>query len=340
MAVFACEGGREVGYGHLSRCLSIANALAEAGWSILFVTNLETAEGWMLRSASFPVALVDNFFTSPEQFVKISKAENAALLILDSYKFSENLELALSGGSLPVMVIADAPSRKFFCSLILDSSPGRTASEYKSLVHPRCEMLLGQSYMPLSGNVENFKWTPENIEVSPLQVFLNFGGIDSRGLNLQALQLLERLNQKIEINAVVSSGTPWNEELVKFKRNSRHGISLHFDARNSFQIMANCAISLGGAGINAMERAAVGLPSLIACAAENQRPNFNALIASGAAVPIELNEKGQIDQDRYFDVEKFLIDKDACLKLSLAGRRFCDGKGAWRISEQIRKIVL
>ena len=44
LAVFRCDAGPSVGYGHFSRCLGLAEALEDNGWSCRFVMSRIGAE--------------------------------------------------------------------------------------------------------------------------------------------------------------------------------------------------------------------------------------------------------------------------------------------------------
>ena len=93
------------------------------------------------------------------------------------------------------------------------------------------------------------------------------------------------------------------------------------------ELMIAADLAVGGAGVSALERCCLGLPSLVLVLADNQRANAEALQRAGAARPASLDDRGDIDP-----LPKQLIElcrEPATLAgMSRAAFAVTDGRGA------------
>lgn len=94
VALFRCDGTAEIGAGHVTRCLALAEALVDAGWRITFVVN-EEAPSLVpaLAADAFKVRTIDR--RRDEIEILREEANGAAeLLVLDHYQRDAHLESA------------------------------------------------------------------------------------------------------------------------------------------------------------------------------------------------------------------------------------------------------
>ena len=115
-------------------------------------------------------------------------------------------------------------------------------------------------------------------------------------------------------------------------------LTLHIDCANSAHKLAQCEFAIGAAGVSALERCVLGVPSITVLVSNNQRKTFDALTAADAIVPIEFDED-TFEQELSRAVETLSRDKQRRMSLSEKARQYCDGRGVERIADTIDEII-
>lgn len=97
-------------------------------------------------------------------------------------------------------------------------------------------------------------------------------------------------------------------------------------------------VAVGGGGVALFERMAAGLPSLILTQSANQRAN-----AVGAARDGAVHWIGEVESTPAAliraEMQKLLVQREARLRMTAAGRRIADGRGAARLAAQILRAI-
>src|ERR1700748_3553478 len=130
-AIFRTDASVTIGGGHVRRCIALADALADSGWSIGFVCS--AAAGNVvpeLRRRAYPI-------TEPADF----KSERCALLAVDDYRLDAAFETPCRRWAERILVIDDLANRRHDCDFLTDQSPARRAEDYASIVPPDCVLL-------------------------------------------------------------------------------------------------------------------------------------------------------------------------------------------------------
>ncbi len=135
LAVFRCDGSAAIGGGHVRRCLTLAAALAEAGWARAFAVREETlAVIPGLAEAVDQVAVLDG--PIEDEPARIAEAFGDAwdLLVVDHYRRDTRFETACRQWAERILVIDDLADRRHDADLLLDQTFGRKRSDYTQLV--------------------------------------------------------------------------------------------------------------------------------------------------------------------------------------------------------------
>jgi spore coat polysaccharide biosynthesis predicted glycosyltransferase SpsG len=157
---------------------------------------------------------------------------------------------------------------------------------------------------------------------------MDLRGITGRVMNLLAPRLGE-LAVDIALGAQASS-LPWLRHLAE--RNSR--ISLHLDARNMAELIAQADIGVGAGGASAWERASLGLPSLSLVLADNQAGTTLELDRQGATFAVDARDPGFAEAlPAAFD--RLLTSPELRVRLSDTSAALCDGRGAERVADAV-----
>ncbi|CAN0297344.1 unnamed protein product, partial [Chrysoparadoxa australica] len=143
-AVFRVDASQEIGAGHTMRCLTLADALTEAGWRCSFAVGPQTlAIVSDLRKAPYEVLELSGDRIQPMQE---RWPEGIDLLVIDHYDLGAAYEVACRPWARKIFVIDDLARRIHPCDLLLDLNLVRAQSSYAWLVSPAWPVLIGPDY--------------------------------------------------------------------------------------------------------------------------------------------------------------------------------------------------
>lgn len=324
-AIFRTDASVAIGGGHVRRCLVLADALVEAGWDIAFVCSA--------GAAAVVPALAQRGYRQiePVVFEEAGRAPGfaCALLVVDDYRLDATFESACRPWAERILVIDDLADRPHDCDVLLDQSPGRRADDYAALVPAGCEFLLGPSYALLDRRFREMRRQRRPIGKVE-RVFVNFGTTDMADATSVALEALRAAKLDAPVDIVLGAAAP---HLAAIRAQIDGGglpAMLHVDVDDMATVMMQADLAIGAGGVGALERCALGLPSLILTVAENQLANAAALAAAGAAR--YAGDIGAVSvEDIAADLQALAADEAARRAMSAAAVSLADGLGAARV---------
>jgi UDP-2,4-diacetamido-2,4,6-trideoxy-beta-L-altropyranose hydrolase len=282
IALFRCDASPAIGAGHLMRCLSLATVLARAGWQVAFATRCDLPH---LQPFLAGFATVDP--GDPADAADLGAAmagRKADLLVVDSYSLGERYEKACRSFAARILAIDDLADRRHDCDLLLDQTPGRSLTAYTGLVPQGCDFMLGADYALLRPDFAVMRDASlANRKGRPAKRFLvSFGAADMHGLAASVTAALLETFENAAVDIVVGPADRAECEALLSAHPAR--VALHFATQKMESLMASADIGIGAAGTTSWERCAMGLPSIVAVTAENQRLSAASLVEAGAAV--------------------------------------------------------
>jgi spore coat polysaccharide biosynthesis predicted glycosyltransferase SpsG len=134
------------------------------------------------------------------------------------------------------------------------------------------------------------------------------------------------------VDVVAGSIMPGLVELRRRIAGMHNDVELHVDTEDMAVLMARADMAIGAAGVTAWERCALGLPTLIVIAADNQRANAAALAERGAAQV--LGWHADISGEAIArGIGELCSDPSRRERMSRAAIGMCDGRGTARLAE-------
>ncbi len=332
--LFRCDAHAALGGGHVARCLTLADALADRGAQCALAVNAEAAD-WVPRlTRSRHERRVCNGVEAPAPW-----AGPADVLVCDHYDFAADEERTLGAGARHLAVIDDLANRAHACALLIDHNAARTPEDYAGLVPEGCITLTGARYAlidPAFAAAGAARTPPTALK----RVFVSMGLTDVGAITGRVAHALDRaiarLDHALAVDIAIGPNAASRAQVEALAK-ARPGWAVHVDAEDLPALMARADLAIGAAGGGALERCAAGLASLIAAVAENQLGLAAALDARGAAMRLPADEgleaalEGAIAQ---------LSAAPAILRvMSEAARQVCDGQGAARAAEAILALA-
>lgn len=334
LAVFRCDASARIGGGHVRRCWSLATALIEDGWRVAFATN-PGAEALVPQLAD---ARLQNIVLScpAEDEAAVLRdrfPEGCGLIVVDHYGRDAAFEGACRGWAARILAVDDLANRRHDCDFLLDQTGGVAPEVYRGLTPPECRLLLGPDYALLDPRFARRRWSSGRLagEGPFTRLLLGFGAADARNVTGRIIGMLAEsaLAGQFAIDVVLGPGAPHLAAVQAGLADRGSNGRLHVGVDDMAALMHRTQGAIGAPGGTAWERCCLGLPSLMATVADNQRRVAATLHDAGAAVslgPVESLSRAALEEALARLVE------DAGYRQAL-GRRAalaCDGLGVRR----------
>lgn len=332
LAVFRCDASPQIGSGHVVRCLTLADALAAAGWTCIFASAGATRATVPLLAASRhrQLALTDPQ-AEPAQLAA-AVPTGCDLLVVDHYRRDDSFESACRPWARRVLALDDLADRRHDCELLLDPTVGRETGSYAALVPARCRLLLGPAYALLRPQflaARRAAQTKRAARQTAGRILVALGGGDTLPIVLKVLRAIRRTQLPAEVDVVLGGATAASAELLSLAGNPGPRIRIHGAVEDMAGLMLQADLAIGAAGISAWERCALGLPSIVLQIADNQQLVAESLAQSGAAVFLgRVEDIGEVQLAG--QIARIAADADALAGIAERAAAVCDCRGAQR----------
>ncbi|MCI9435738.1 MAG: UDP-2,4-diacetamido-2,4,6-trideoxy-beta-L-altropyranose hydrolase [Lachnospiraceae bacterium] len=327
------DANREIGTGHVMRCLSIAAALKQKGKQVCFLTADEAALP-LLQEREQDYRVLHTDYRNPEGELEILESVLAGgqkgFFLADSYYVTKGY-FEKAGKWMPVGYMDDMGRKELPVDVLINYNIFAESSLYGETKDTR--LLLGPAYAPLR---EDFLEAPYEVRPRASRVLVTTGGSDRYNL---AVQFLERALENpgtMRLNYSVVSGA-YNVHLRELQTLERaHGnVRIYRNVRNMKELMQESDIAVTAGGSTMYELSAVGVPLLCFSFVDNQERIVEGFKERGLTVfggNYLTRKEAMLDE---------LVEKTAMLaadsKLRLACskrlRQVVDGRGAERIAK-------
>jgi UDP-2,4-diacetamido-2,4,6-trideoxy-beta-L-altropyranose hydrolase len=334
--VFRCDATASVGGGHLRRCLTLAAELRADGWDACFAVSAETAAAFASSLDGWPVVSLPNAPDRPDEEAEAACIGRAVggcdALIVDHYRRGDRFEAACRRFADRIVVIDDLADRPHVADLIVDPTPGRLPEACCDALPTRGRVLCGPSYAPLRPSFRRLR--PASLgrrrrgEVQRL--LIAFGATDPGNLTAHGLLAAEASGLDLRVDVVLGSASPHLPE-VRRQVSRMPRARLWVDTERVATLMAMADVALGAGGTGTWERCCLGLPSIVAAAADNQRETIAATTASGAVLGSDGTATGMARR-----LVQLATDRGALQRSGQAAAVLCDGLGARRLTMALR----
>ena len=285
------DASKQIGSGHIMRCLSLAIVLRDSGVNVEFITrNHQGNLNEQIAKMNFKVnLLMDKSSISKKQnlskgygFLGVSQAVDASdtinvlldknpdWLIIDHYALDYRWEKKLRPYCKKIMVIDDMANRIHDCDLLLDQNYIHNNNRYNDLVSEDTIRLLGPKYALLREDFIDIENKKDSFDETK-RIFLFYGGVDPDNLTTTTLKAISKFRtRKFEIDVVVGSSNS-NIDIIKEEMKiCPHTVKLYVQIDNIADLMIKADIAIGAGGSTTWERIAAGLPSIVVTLADNQ----------------------------------------------------------------------
>lgn len=321
------EGGKDMGFGHMTRCLSLYQAFEERGIRPKFIINGDNDIEYLLKDINYQIF---NWLDKRNKLFEMVK--DADIAIIDSYLADISFyNKILKMVKLPVY-IDDNKRLEYPKGIVLNGSIYAEGLNYPK--RNGVTYLLGTKYILLTKEYWDIpkKKTKDKIE----NVMIIFGGDDAKNMTPKIMNLLNKKYQGLKKNIIIGKAFHNIKEIEKEIENNTNLIYCP-DAGKIKEIMLESDIAISAGGQTLHELARIGVPTIGICVAKNQLRNVEGWRKAGF-----LEYAGWYDT---CDLEKGVEDKIQNLWDSLIRqkrknivKKILNGKGSLNVIKYIVEV--
>ncbi|MBR0694882.1 UDP-2,4-diacetamido-2,4,6-trideoxy-beta-L-altropyranose hydrolase [Bradyrhizobium lablabi] len=336
-----------MGMGHLARCISLANALAEEGTRSVFLIRshaqrlaaLIEANGHavnLLPDPASPAAVTPWLPTTwqhdaDQTLEAIGEIGSAEWLIVDHYGLDARWE-SIQRTRIPrILAIDDIADRPHDCDLLLDQNlVAELDTRYQGLVPATCRFLLGPGFALLRAEFAECRRRLGVRRGDVRRVLVCFGGSDPSNETAKALVAIKALPvASVSVDVVIGVSNPHIEAVSAICRTLPQA-TLHCGADNMAELMLQADLAIGAGGTMNWERCCLGLPTLAMDIADNQVAALTALARAGALD--YLGSANSVDSGQIARaLDAFTLNPSRMRAMGAAALALVDGEGSSRV---------
>lgn len=303
--VILAQAGKEIGLGHLTRCLALYDAFKEKNIIPLLIINGDKSILDFLKGKNYKI-----FNWLKQKGNLLNRIKDADIVIVDSYLAPKSLYDKIFQLVPGRLVMIDDFKR-------IDYPPGIVVNPSiygDKLNYPKKEgvtYLLGKDYIILRKEFWRVPKKVINKEVK--NILVTFGGMNHSNL---ANRIVNFLKKKHNLYF----------QIIDANKNK-------FTAKKMLNLMLKADIAISGGGQTTYELARVGVPTIGICFARNQL--FNLRYGSKVGY---LKFAGQFsDRGLFNKIKEIMIDLtyNKRIKMSESGKNSVDGMGVRRVVNKV-----
>ncbi len=288
------DASPQIGWGHLMRCLALAQAWQLEGGHAIILSHCEsdalrkhiTDAGIEFMPVADPHPDSQDLETTLEVLRTRSSGTigNPAWLVLDGYHFDPVYQQAVRAEGYHLLVIDDlANLPAYHADILLNQNLG--AEKLKYNCDPDTTLLLGSRYTLLRQEFLAWRGWKREIPDTAHKILVTMGGSDPGNMTLKVIRALGQVKMGgLEVVIIVGGSNPHHEVLQSASRNPQLKIRLERDISKMPELMSWADVAVTAGGSTCWELVFMTVPSLVMSIAENQLGVVNQLEALGIAV--------------------------------------------------------
>jgi spore coat polysaccharide biosynthesis predicted glycosyltransferase SpsG/ribosomal protein S18 acetylase RimI-like enzyme len=312
-----------MGFGHIVRCVSVCEALAERGVLAELIINGDGAVSDLCKNIKSRRIL--NWLKNSKMLFEC--IQGADIAIIDSYLAPLNFYNKISRAVKTPVFFDDEKRLDYPRGIVINGAVYADKLRYRG--KKNMAYLLGPCFIPLRKEFRGV--AGKKIGKKVKRIMITFGGDDPKNMTSKVLKILVESYPPLVKNVVIGKGFKNRDEIIKFSDGKTRLIDRP-DAAGMKKIMSSSDMAISGGGQTLYELAMTGVPTISVLVADNQLNNIVGLVRAGV-----VKYAGKWNS-RFL---KRSIKKCVCglqnvntrKRMSLAGKETVDGLGAVRIAK-------
>lgn len=324
-ALILTEGGQKIGFGHITRCRALADAMKKAGMTVTFVVNGDNSVRDFFRGQ------IDHLFDWLKEGARLGRLLGKTdAVIVDSYLAPRHFYERISDLPLLPVFLDDYLRIDYPHGVLVNGGIGAEKFRYRG--PNRYPRLLGPAYALVRKEFWNVKSRTAKRKVK--HALVTFGGIERGSFVVDFLRGIAGHFPQIRFHAVLSSRQGFERAIAMPNLRLYSGLS----AARMCKLMFRCDLAICGGGQTTNELSRCGVPMLGIRFAANQTLNLNGwqragvLVSAGYWKDKDLIRKAMVLLAGFTYRKRYLMSR--------LGQKLVDGQGAERIAAAITDLQL
>lgn len=337
--VFRVDTRPGVGQGHLMRCLTLAEALAEDGIRCAFVTEVDHARRLAVGRghAAMAVAAAAGGSDDLACVAETVTTSSAAAVVVDGYAFTREYQRGLRDGGTAVIHIDDLAAEPAVADLVVNQNIWASPDDYAGT--PTSLLLLGPRYALLRREFAAVAVArPVEQPAEAQRVLVTFGGEDADDVTGRVVGWLAGRHGGCRYTAEVGPTYPHLGRLRRWAAHSMPELEIVSDPPAFAALMARADVAVSAGGTTCWELACLGVPVLLVALAENQKRNVAGMAAAGVAESLGSIAalSAEVLAERLAAIR---ADRTRRQLMATTGRAMVDGQGARRVARAVGTLL-
>ncbi len=343
--LFRADANSNIGQGHVMRCLSIADALTEAGHFCIFASADETAS-LIITQRRFDCKILGTDYSNPESETEAIKnvidEVKPDVIIVDGYYVNQKY-LSMLRQFAKTVYMDDVYTFAYEADMVINYNVYASSEKYESLYEKEGgklpKLLLGPKYAPLRKEftIRKEKTIPEKAK----NIMISVGGADPLHLALAFLKEIisdDALYGEYSFDFVLGRMEP-DIEIIKQKASEMANVKVNVNVLNMKEMIEDADIVISAAGSTQYEICACKTPCISFSMAENQVEGCAKFDEIGAFVSAgDARNNPDFVKDLFSKLISLSKDREKREKMSLVSGELVDGLGASKIAIEIENI--
>jgi len=334
--LFRCDAWPAMGYGHVVRCLALADELREAHeCEVAFAMIRGTPGASMAVAKGYRVVALDREALARNYAGWLEAAVDevgADALVLDVRN------------DLPVAALRSLKEKGILIATIDDPSDRRLMADLA--FYPPVPQVGRMDWRGFSGELSvGWEWVVLRREFSRRAVrekhdvpvvLVTMGGSDPCGMTLKAVEALDLLGPDLDLRSLVLLGPGFlhHEALEELVAGAHRKFELLSGVDDIAGLMARSDLALGSFGVTSYELAAMGVPGIYLCLTEDHAESASTFVEAGMGECLGVHDR-VTSRQLCRAIRGLLLDRPGLQRMAKSCTRNMDGKGARRVADKI-----
>jgi len=335
-----CDGGYRIGYGHVIRCLALADELRLVhGCHVEFFMR-ESVEGFSrVQSQGYPVftphdANHQQDITWPKEVMCALSADAVVFDCRDEFPRTGIEHLRANG--MFVVTIDDVSDRCLSADLAF--FPPIPQVERMDLTSFSGQCCVGWEWVLLRRDIGDMQSLARTSRTIP-RVVISMGGSDPYQFTLQVLRACRQISQRMELHVVLGPGFSAHENLNDLITKWAEPIKIHSGVKNLLELIQGADLLVGAFGNTAYEAAALGCFGVYLCGTSDHAESASQFMNAGFGISLGLG--AQVSEDQLIAAIQQYLDpmEKRRVELRRSPENRIDGLGAKRIATKLMQTM-
>lgn len=345
-----CDAAPAIGFGHVVRCLALADALRDGHGCEVSFAMLQGPEGFeQVRANGYAVhqlppgpATLDEGEWLQEL---IANNQQQALILDVRTDLATSAVQSIRATGVLIVTIDDPSARRLFADLAfyppvpqverLDWT-GFTGKRFVGWDWVLLRPQFAEAAQRARARAAESMAEPPSLN-RRLTLLVTMGGSDPAGLTLLALDAIEKIEGDFRTLVVIGSGFMHDAALADWLATANRTYEIRRNVTDMASLMAEADLAVASFGVTAYELAAMGVPAIYLCLSHDHAESCAAFVAKKMAV--SLGEYPDVKTAEFTkEIGLLLMNLRKRHAMSEKSTKLIDGQGVERVAEQITKL--